>query len=222
MGFSYEEGIGAVATAIRVIDLGCIGYPEAYQIQQQCVEQALKGGDEALILCEHPPVITLGRTSKPENIFLSDKELAARGIEVRRVDRGGDVTLHVPGQLVVYPILNLAARDKDLKKYLFKLEEVAIDFLRSFGILADRFPGHTGVWFHGRKIVSIGVGVKKWVTYHGLGININTNLSYFQLIRPCGLDVSMASVNSLTGKVIDLDLAKNSFVGTFRKEFSQE
>jgi lipoate-protein ligase B len=118
------------------------------------------------------------------------------------------VTLHAPGQLVIYPILDLRIRGKDLKRYLFLLEQVAIDFLREFDILADRILGKTGAWVGDHKVASIGIGVKKWVSFHGLAINLNTDLKLFELIKPCGLDVEMTSVAHLRKAPVDLSAAK--------------
>lgn len=204
---------------IETRDLGLIDWAEAYAIQKSCVDDVLRGESEKLLLCEHPKVITLGRLAKAQNVFFPQGDLAAQGVKVLAIDRGGDVTLHAPGQLVVYPILDLNHYGRDLKKYLFKLEEVTIDFLRGFGILTSRFPGRTGVWQGNKKIVSIGIGVRRWTSFHGLGINLNTDLSLFQLIRPCGMDVSMASVQSLTGNVVDMTKAKKDFGCIFLKHF---
>jgi len=205
--------------ALQIIDLGLIPYEGAYALQKSAVEEVLAGGDHKLFLCEHPAVLTLGRLAKSSNVLFSRAELAGRGVAVLAIDRGGDVTLHAPGQLVVYPILDLNDHGKDLKKYLFKLEEVAIDFLSGFDILTSRFSGRTGVWSGDKKIVSLGVGVKKWVSFHGLGINLNTDLELFRLIRPCGMDVAMTSVQRLTGKAVDLSAAKSEFARIFRKHF---
>jgi lipoate-protein ligase B len=207
---------------LEIQDLGLIPYPEAYARQKSSVDEVLAGGRQKLLLCEHPAVITLGRLAKPANILLAAAELGSKGVRVITIDRGGDVTLHAPGQLVVYPILDLKAHGKDLKQYLSKLEEVAIDFLTSFDILTSRFTGRTGVWCGNKKIVSLGVGVRKWVSFHGMGINLNTDLGLFQLIRPCGLDVEMASVQGLTGKPVDMVKAKDRLAETFKKHFGFE
>ncbi len=187
----------------------------------------LDGGPANLLLCEHPPVLTLGRLASFENILCPPEHIAARGIKVLSIDRGGEVTLHSPGQLVVYPILDLKEHGKDLKNYLRKLENVAIDFLKDFDILAFNVLGKTGVWVYPdpsksqspKKIVSVGVGVKKWISYHGIAINIQTDLSLFSLIRPCGLDVEMTSIADLKRQSVDFQLAKRKFVDVFQRHF---
>jgi len=140
-------------------------------------------------------------------------------VMVTSVDRGGDVTLHAPGQLIVYPIFNLNKYGKNLKVYMEKLQEVAVDLLRNFGILAISVPGKRGVFVGPDKIISIGVGVRKWVTYHGLGINVNTDLSLFNLIKPCGLNVCMTSMQRLKGHAIPMKDVKAKVLEQFHKYF---
>lgn len=202
------------------IDAGLIDYAAGYQMQKKAVEDVLAGGRDRLILCEHTPVLTLGRMSKESFILAPRQELQSRGIDIIKIDRGGEVTLHAPGQLVVYPILDLRKHGKDLKLYMHRLEETAIRFLKIFGISSSRNPGKTGVWVGSQKIVSIGVGVKKWVAFHGAGINLNTDLSLFRLINPCGLGAAMTSVSRIAGREIDVNRAKNIYAGIFRDEFN--
>jgi lipoate-protein ligase B len=204
---------------LEIRDLGLVNYTEAYQLQRQIVADVIAGAPDQLLLCEHRTVLTLGRLGTDKNILFSDEQLKDKGVEVIRTDRGGEVTLHSPGQLVVYPILNLNKYGRDLKGYLHKLEEVAIAILRDFGILAKRNPGERGVWVGKDKIVSIGIGVKKWISYHGVGINVNTDLELFRMIKPCGLDTNMTSVQKLMGKTIPLGDIKQRFVEHFEKEF---
>lgn len=203
-----------------LIELGCIDYSEARDIQrlvhQDIAESGYRG---ALIECEHPPILTLGRMSKRHHILASEDILKRRSVEIIHVDRGGDVTLHAPGQIVLYPILNLSFYRKDLHWYLHSLEEVIIDFLRDFGILARRFPGQTGVWVNDKKIASIGIGVKKWITYHGLAVNVNTDLELFRLIKPCGLDVDMTSMAKILENDIAWDQARYGLIKSFEKTF---
>lgn len=202
-----------------VKDLGIIDYSDAYQYQMECVKHVLNDQPQTLIFCEHPPVLTLGRLGTDQHIFATADELIAQKVKVHRIDRGGEVTLHAPGQLVIYPILNLNIWKKDLRAYLHSLEEVAIDLLKEFGIVAERNSGKTGVWIHPKKIVSIGVGVKKWISYHGLAINVNTDLKLFSFIRPCGLNVSMTSMKEILGRDISLETVKNNLIKIFSKHF---
>lgn len=173
-----------------------------------------------MILCEHPPTITLGRLAKQENILVSPEYLAQNGIQFFNIDRGGEVTYHGPGQLVAYPIFNLANHAKDLKKFLNNLEEVVIDFLLYFGIKGERRPGFTGAWVGNKKIASIGIGVKKWVAYHGIAININNDLRPFNFIRPCGLQVEMISLQQLCKAEVNLEKAKAILRHSFEKVFN--
>jgi lipoyl(octanoyl) transferase len=151
--------------------------------------------EDRLLLVEHDPVVTLGRATQPSSMPFPLELLEARGLELFAVERGGDVTLHAPGQLVGYPILDLTGWRRDLHWYLRQLEEVLIRSLDSLGIPAERNPGKTGVWTGGKKIASIGIHVKQWVTMHGFALNVTTDLSLFDLIVPCGIpDVIMTSV----------------------------
>ncbi len=172
-------------------------YAEALALQREAAMARLAGGiaDDLLLLVEHPPVITLGRSAKLGNLLASPDLLAARGVELFEVERGGDVTFHGPGQLVGYPIVDLTRHRQDLHWYLRQLEEVMIRSLAASGIEARRNPGKTGVWVGDRKIASIGVHARQWVTWHGFALNVTTDLSYFDLMVPCGIqDVTMTSV----------------------------
>ncbi|OGX39889.1 MAG: lipoyl(octanoyl) transferase [Omnitrophica WOR_2 bacterium RIFCSPHIGHO2_02_FULL_50_17] len=210
--------LGALVNNYHVQDLSLIDYAATYRIQKECVERVIAGGAQTLLLCEHLPVITLGRLAKEANV-LSREAIASKGIRIISVDRGGDVTLHSPGQLVVYPILRLENFKKDLRWYLHQLEQVAIDLLMTFGIVADRIPGKTGVWVDGEKIASIGIGVKKWVAFHGLAINVCTDLEVFDLIKPCGLDIRMTSMTRLKGEPVDMGGVKERLVECFSRGF---
>lgn len=204
---------------IIVEDWGLINYAEAYERQKKCVQSVIAGAGDHLILCEHPTVLTLGRMTNPESLLYSSKEIEERGVMVTSVDRGGDVTLHAPGQLIVYPIFNLNKYGKNIKVYMGMLQEVAVDLLKNFGILAISIGGQRGVFVGPDKIISIGVGVRKWVTYHGLGINVNTDLSLFNLIKPCGLNVRMTSMQKLKGHAVPLKDVKTKVVEQFQEHF---
>ena len=204
---------------MQIEDWGVIDYSQAYQRQKQIVQDIINGAPDRLVFCEHPPVLTLGRMTNPESLLYTREAIEAQGVAVQTIDRGGDVTLHAPGQLVVYPIFNLNKCGRDLKDYMVKLEQVAVDLLRDFGILAVSIPGQRGVFVDKDKIISIGVGVRKWVTYHGLGINVNTDLSLFNLIKPCGLNVRMTSMQKLKGQIVPMASVKAVVVKQFQKYF---
>jgi len=180
--------------------LGVVPYGEALELQRALAEDRIAGRiPDTLLLLEHPPVITLGRGWKQSSLPLDPDALRRRGIEVFEIERGGDVTYHGPGQLVGYPIIDLQQHKPDLHWYLRQLEAALIGALAAFGIAAERSTGYTGVWTNGRKIASIGVHVKRWVTWHGFALNVTTDLSPFSLIVPCGIpDVVMTSVEKET------------------------
>jgi len=172
-------------------------YAAALALQRDAAKARLAGtlADDLLLLVEHPPVVTLGRSTKDGNLLASAELLATRGVDLFEVERGGDVTFHGPGQIVGYPIMNLQGHKLDLHWYLRQLEETMIRALGTLDITAGRVDGKTGVWVGGRKIASIGVHARQWVTWHGFALNVTTDLSYFDLMVPCGLPgVVMTSV----------------------------
>ncbi|HID94690.1 MAG TPA: lipoyl(octanoyl) transferase LipB [Candidatus Latescibacteria bacterium] len=207
----------------EVINLGLVDYQEAYSLQQQLLARRLRDemGDTILLL-EHNPVITLGRRAKRDNILVSPAILRSRGIKVLEVDRGGDVTVHSPGQLVCYPIMDLRRRGKDLHRYLRNLEEAIIRLLTTYGLQGMRVTGQTGIWIQGReKIASIGIGVRNWVTYHGVALNVNNDISYFSLIRPCGLEgVKVTSISRILGEGVDMDELRSRMIKCFDTVFT--
>lgn len=205
--------------SLQVEDLGLIAYEKAFDQQKDKVRRVAAGADDALLLCEHPKTVTLGRKYKPENLFLSPRELSDQGVALIEVDRGGDVTLHSAGQLVLYAVIDLKRKGLGLKPYLQKLEQVAVDLLADFAIVAKGNDGNRGVWIDERKIASIGVGVSHWVTYHGMGLNVNTDLSLFNMMRPCGLDVKMTSLAKELDRPVDMDDIKSRTVGHFKRVF---
>ena len=179
-----------------IVRLGLTPYGEALELQRALAQARIAGRlpQDVLLLLEHPPVVTLGRTAKAEHVA-SPELLHARGVEQFETERGGDVTFHGPGQLVGYPIIDLKRQRQDLHWYLRQVEEALIRALGELGISAGRNAGRTGVWTGGRKIASIGVHARDWVTWHGFALNVTTDLSYFDLIVPCGIaDVVMTSV----------------------------
>jgi lipoyl(octanoyl) transferase len=186
-----------------VKDLGRQPYAQVLQLQRDLARQRAAGAlaDDLLLIVEHNPVVTLGRGARPESLPLPSTDLRARGLEVYEVERGGDVTFHGPGQLVGYPIIDLRGHRQDLHWYLRTLEAALIKALDTLSISAGTVPGLTGVWTRGRKIASIGIHVKQWITYHGFALNVHTDLAYFDLIVPCGIrDVTMTSVAMELGR----------------------
>jgi len=181
-----------------------VPYGEALALQRRLCRARIDGAldHDVLLLVEHPPVVTLGRGTRQTSLPLAPALLEQRGLEVFEVERGGDVTLHAPGQLVGYPIFHLEHHRTDLHWYLRTIEAALIDALGGLGIAAEREAGLTGVWTDGRKLASIGVHVKRWVTFHGFALNVTTDLSLFDLIVPCGIaGVRMTSVAAETGRV---------------------
>jgi lipoyl(octanoyl) transferase len=186
-----------------VHDLGRRPYDEVLELQRRLCQRRMAGElqDDVLLLVEHDPVITLGRGTRAQSLPIPPNQLARRGIPVFEVERGGDVTYHGPGQLVGYPVLDLQRHRPDLHWYLRQLEAVLIGGLGRLGIAAERNSGLTGVWTGGRKIASIGIHVKRWVTFHGFALNVTTDLTPFDLIVPCGIpNVVMTSVAKELGR----------------------
>ena len=197
--------------ALEVLPLGRVPYAEALELQEQLRDARLRGevGDVVLLL-EHPHVVTLGRGTRPGSLRCPEAELRRRGYEVHRVRRGGDVTYHGPGQLVAYPILDLETRGRDVHRYLRALEDVLIDTVADFGVAARRRPGFTGVWVdETRKLASIGIGVRRWVTVHGFALNVGCDLTRFASIVPCGLrDAEMIDLTTVLGRPVSIDRAR--------------
>jgi lipoyl(octanoyl) transferase len=179
-------------------ELGRIGYEEAFQLQRDLVNRRKEGMiPSQFLLLVHPHTITLGRNGHLENLLASEEVLRRAGIAFCPTDRGGDITYHGPGQVVGYPILDLREWKRDVGAYVRAIEQVLIDTLADFGIRAGRIPKLTGVWVDGRKIAAIGVHISRWVTSHGFALNVQTDLSYFQYIVPCGLTLPVTSMAEL-------------------------
>ncbi len=198
-----------MSTELTVVGLERMGYGDALELQRRLARERIAKTQtrDLLLLVEHPPVITLGRGFRPENLPTPREFLDARGIEVFEIERGGDITFHGPGQLVGYPIVDLTEHKQDLHWFLRQIEESLIRALATVGIEAGRNPPHTGVWTGGRKIASIGIHVKQWVTWHGFALNVTTDLTYFDLIVPCGIpNVQMTSVTRELGERTPRDI----------------
>ena len=210
--------------ALWVVRLGRMGYATALELQRAVARARISGAipQDTLLLVEHPPVVTLGRTAKARHLTSSAEYLASRGVELFEVERGGDVTFHGPGQLVGYPIVDLKRHKRDLHWYLRQVEEALIVALADHRIPAERSTGYTGVWTLGRKIASIGVHARDWVTWHGFALNVNTDLSYFDLIVPCGIaGVDMTSIRrELEVERVDPVAVEDSVARSFARVFS--
>ncbi len=210
----------------RVVDLGLMDYSQAWSYQdslfQRILEIKKKNRDlpeteqvltsNYLLVCEHPPVITLGKSGDRKNLLATPEQLSALGATYVPTNRGGDITFHGPGQLVVYPVIDLENFFTDISRYMRSLEEAVIRTLAAYGIKADRVPGLTGVWLTdglARKICALGVKTSRWVTMHGLALNVNVDLAFFDLIVPCGInDKAVTSMKKETGISYDLDEVK--------------
>ena len=201
--------------------LGLIPYREAWELQRRLAEQRRAGEvPDTLLLLQHPHTYTIGRSGSRDHVFLSDVQLAARGITCLEVDRGGDVTYHGPGQLVGYPIVDLGLKP-DVGAYLRALEACLIAVLADFGIAAGRLPGFTGVWIEGqRKIAAIGVKVASGITTHGFALNVSTDLSLFAHILPCGIrDKGVTSMASELGRAPDMTAVEDAVAARFPERF---
>jgi lipoyl(octanoyl) transferase len=219
----------------HIVDVGLIGYAEAWELQK-CLVAARKTGamEDVLLLCEHPHVITLGRNGKREHLLASELVLRQKGVEFHASDRGGDITYHGPGQLVGYPILNLSAIRKDVVWYVRMLEEVMIRATAEFGISAERVTGNTGIWVRGKsdsnvpsvteeKLGAIGVHISRWVTSHGFAYNLTTDLRYFDLIVPCGITGCKAtSLEKILGRSLTRKEVVQPVVRNFGDVFGLE
>ncbi len=233
-------------TACLIVDLGLIGFEEAFALQRRIV--AARKADaigDVLLLCEHPHVITLGRSGKRENLLASERVLAQKGVEFHATNRGGDITYHGPGQIVGYPVIQLAAIRRDVVWYVRMLEEVMIRTCADFGIEARREEGKTGAWIDpqkkdspqraqssqsserreaaAEKIGAIGVHISRWVTSHGFAFNVATDLRYFELIVPCGIAERKAtSLEKVLGRAVKRNEAATKIVEHFGEVFGRE
>lgn len=213
-------------------DLGRMAYQEAWDYQEKLLAEnvAAKTGQRDtrhyLLFVEHPPVYTLGKSGNIGNVLISEEERTSRGIEFFKINRGGDITYHGPGQIVVYPIFDLEKFYTDIGRYLRNLEEVIIQTLAEYGIRGDRSKGETGVWIdpdvkgRERKICAIGVRCSRWVTMHGLAFNVNTDLSYFNNIIPCGIqDKQVTSLQKELGRPLDMTEVQTKLKANFEKVY---
>lgn len=206
---------------MKVIDLGLSDYTECHHLQKQLVGDIKnrKTGNH-LIITEHRPVITIGRVGSRNNIVVSKEFLKSSNVEVKQVDRGGDITYHGPGQIVIYPIIDLKRHFRDIHKYLRSLEDIAILLLEENSISSFRLRGQTGAWTADGKIASIGIGISGWVTFHGLAINVDCDLLPFKWINPCGFkNIEITSMEKILGSKIDKARIKNRIIDLFYERF---
>lgn len=203
------------------ITLGRIAFEQGWDFQKQLLSRRAAGLiPDCLITCEHEPVLTMGRGTDRANLLASPEELSRRGVALFEIERGGDITFHGPGQVVLYPIIDLKERGRDSHRYLRDLEQVTIRTLAEFGLTGRMREGLTGVWVGDAKVAAIGVAVSKWITYHGIAINVTTDLDYFNLINPCGITkYPVGSVAEQLGHDPGLDRFRNTLVSQFAKYF---
>ncbi len=219
---------------IIFMDLGLIEYKKAWDFQEKLFKESLelksqnKEIPNYLLFCEHSNVYTIGKSGSENNLLLNNFELQKKGVSFFKINRGGDITYHGPGQIVGYPIINLEAFSLGVKKYIFQLEEVIILTLKNYNINAERLEGATGVWIDthnklkARKICAIGVKASRWITMHGFAFNVNTDLNYYNYINPCGFtDKGVTSMEKELGEKLDFGEVKNLVKENFFRLFNQ-
>lgn len=217
---------------LLIVDLGLITYTDVFALQQRIVAARKASAiEDVLLLCEHPHVITLGRNGKRENLLASENVLRQKGVEFHATNRGGDITYHGPGQIVGYPILNLANMKTDVHWYVRTLEEAMIRASADFGLTAFRISGKTGIWVQAEgkggateeKLAAIGIHISRWVTSHGFAYNVATDLRYFDLIVPCGIsDRKATSLEKLLSRSVSLSEVKPRISHHLSEAFSRE
>jgi len=211
---------------LKVVHLYDTNYKEILELQRELRQKRILGEiDDCLLLVTHNHVLTLGKRGKYENILISKEALLQKGINIYEIERGGDITYHGPGQLVIYPIIDLKNYKRDLRGFVDKLQNAVINLLHNhYNIEAHKESGtHTGVWVEKNKIAAIGLSLSKWVTMHGMAFNINTDLSYFDMIIPCGLtNRGVTSIKKIKNENIDFDKTASLFVKYFSEELNCE
>lgn len=208
----------------HVYQLGQIEYRTCLQLQKYLQQQRIDGTvPDVLLLLEHPPTVTIGKTGRMENILVPARRLHQEGICLVSTDRGGDATYHGPGQLVAYPILSLKSRGQDVRQYVRNLEEAGIRTLKDFGISAGRDEMHPGVWIDMKEIAAIGLSIRNWVTMHGLALNVSPNLSHYNFINPCGFTGRKAtSMADLLGRELPVEAVETAFISHFSEIFGAQ
>jgi lipoyl(octanoyl) transferase len=221
----HQRASGNVSDRVLLVEeLGRRPYGEVLEYQRAVAAERIAGTrPDTLILVEHDPVVTLGRSTKQGTLLLNESALRTRGIELFDIERGGDVTFHGPGQLIGYPVIDLTRHRQDLHWYLRELEQVLIDALSTFGITGRRREKLTGVWVEDRKIASIGVHARSWVTWHGFALNVSTDLSFFDVMVPCGISgVVMTTIAREAGRPIPMDDVSRQIIRAFGERFDLE
>lgn len=216
---------------VQLHDIGFMEYDEVWQLQKEmfntAIHEKLKGikPEQHLIICEHPHVYTLGKSAQQTNLLLSESELKKRSIDVFDIERGGDITYHGPGQLVVYPIFDLEQLHIGVKQFVYNIEQCIINVLGAYGIESERIKDRIGIWIGRetpaeRKIAAIGIRCSRHITMHGLALNVNTDLSLFDNIIPCGIsDKSVSSMQAELGREIPMSDIKNKLISEFSSIF---
>ena len=211
---------------LDIYNLGTVPYEKALKYQENLLSKRIAEEiPDSLILLEHPPTITTGRKGNTEHLLVREEYLKKHGVSCVHSSRGGDITFHGPGQIVGYPILNLKDHGMDIRRHMRTIEEMIINTLGDFGIEGRRIDGVTGVWVKRSKIASIGIAIRKWVTYHGFALNVSTNLDYFDLILSCGItDVRITSMENWLGnnKSVKMDDITQSVIRNFMGVFGFE
>lgn len=208
------------ATSI-IWKLGLIEYGKAYKLQRSLhYQRVTEEIPDVLLLLEHPPTITIGKSGSIENVLVSKEALSKEGVSLFFIDRGGDVTYHGPGQIVGYPIIDLKQRGKDIRRFVYDIEEVIIRMMKDFSIEAGRDESHPGVWIDGKELAAIGLAIRRWVSIHGFAINVNPNMEHFSLINPCGFnDRKATSMSQLLGEKLPVDAVKERLISHFSEIF---
>lgn len=216
---------------VQLHDLGHVEYLDAWQLQKELFNQAIndklngKQAHQHLLVCEHPHVYTLGKSAKQSNLLLSETELKSKSIDVFEIERGGDITYHGPGQLVVYPIFDLEQLNIGVKKFVYDIEQCIINTLKFYGIESERIEDRIGIWIgkntmDERKIAAIGIKCSRHISMHGLALNVNTDLDLFNHIIPCGItDKAVSSMEKEIGRKLDFNQVKQQLINEFKSIF---
>jgi lipoyl(octanoyl) transferase len=207
---------------IKVYQLGQIEYETAFLVQEKLHARRISGDiADVLLILEHPPTFTVSKKADMVNIRVDEKTLKKRNVPIFSTDRGGSITFHGPGQIVGYPIMELSQRGKDIHQYIRNLEQVIMETLTAYSVDSRRDDEHIGVWVGSEKIAAIGVRVKKWVTKHGFAVNVNTDLSYFDMIQPCGImDKGVTSLHKILNRNVNIKEAVGFLIDKFSTVFN--